>query len=380
MLNQSNYELIENHVPVQITSKKSQDTQKIPLIYVLHSSQLYGTEKMALITIEGLLEQYQPIIFAPPGPLLAEAQRQGITIECFHNSRQLGLQLRPYLAKYHQLAFIATGVSHSILFTLWNLVYRRRVVHLHLVHGGTDERLSYGRKRILNHFPVKLVANSQFVQERLEFHGVSRDNIKVVENFLTGSQIESLPKRQPFVESGVKRIVIVSRLDPIKRVDLLFDALDAVPELGEFEFRLLGTGSNMKQIMERSTHHPNTFVEGFSEQVGEVMANSDLLLHLCPVEPFGLVILEAMAVGIPVLVPNQGGASSIVEPEVSGFHFTANDPLDLAHCLLKLRQAPADLLNKMVTNAHQRLTSQFSQSRGVISYRQLLKMDEANMT
>ena len=44
--------------------------------------------------------------------------------------------------------------------------------------------------------------------------------------------------------------------------------------------------------------------------VAAAIADADLLVHLCPVEPFGLAILEAMAAAVPVLVPNSGGAVS----------------------------------------------------------------------
>ena len=43
------------------------------------------------------------------------------------------------------------------------------------------------------------------------------------------------------------------------------------------------------------------------------MAEADLLVHTCPAEPFGLVILEAMAVNLPVLVTDAAGWSAIVQ-------------------------------------------------------------------
>ena len=75
---------------------------------------------------------------------------------------------------------------------------------------------------------------------RLQVHGVHPQQIKTIENFLLNSQLEIIPKRQPFTKPGINRIVIVSRLDPIKRVDLLFDALDYCPELAHLEFHIQG--------------------------------------------------------------------------------------------------------------------------------------------
>ena len=51
----------------------------------------------------------------------------------------------------------------------------------------------------------------------------------------------------------------------------------------------------------------------------------DLLVHTCAEEPFGLVVLEAFAAGVPVLVPNAGGSASLVCDGDTGFHFAASE-------------------------------------------------------
>jgi hypothetical protein len=65
------------------------------LLYALHSGNLYGTERMALATLEGLLDEFDPIVFAPPGAALQEAQRRGIPGFAFRNPLEFALQLRP---------------------------------------------------------------------------------------------------------------------------------------------------------------------------------------------------------------------------------------------------------------------------------------------
>ena len=50
-----------------------------------------------------------------------------------------------------------------------------------------------------------------------------------------------------------------------------------------------------------------------SADIPRHMAEADLLVHTCPAEPFGLVILEAMAVNLPVLVTDAAGWSAIVQ-------------------------------------------------------------------
>lgn len=343
-------------------------------LYALHSGNLYGTERMALVTLDGLRDDFDPVLFAPPGPALLEAGRLGFGVEAFRGPLQFARRLLPHLLAERRIAFAATGVMHSLVFLSLNLVFRRRNLHLHLVHGGTDERDSYGRKRLLKYWPITLVAVSEFVRERLIANGADPAKIVVAENFLPLAQIERTPRRPPFAEAGVRRVVVVSRVDPIKRIDLLLDALDRHPELGRLQFRVLGTGWDLDSLRRRAAeHHPNVEFEGFCPDVAAALVEADLLLHLCPVEPFGLAILEAMAAGVPVLLPDRGGAADLVEPGVSGFHFAADDVEALAAALRRLEQLPSVTLNAIVAAADERLRQRYSDRAGLARYRRLLE-------
>ncbi|MFO1417773.1 MAG: glycosyltransferase family 4 protein [Methylotetracoccus sp.] len=343
------------------------------LLYALHSGNLYGTERMALATAQGLREDFDPVLFAPPGPALGEAQRLGIAAHPFHNSRDLLRALAGELRRPRPVAFFATAITHSLLFIALNAWFRRPSRHLHLVHGGTDERLSYGRKRWLNGRAVTLVAVSEFVRSRLLSHGVRPDQIRVIENFLPDAQIAATPRRAAF-DRTASRVILVSRIDPIKRVDLLLDTLDREPALAELRFDIYGTGWDYEALRQRAQRdHPNVEFHGFTDQVAEAMTRADVLLHLCPEEPFGLAILEAIAAGVPVLVPDSGGAGALIEPDVSGFHFHANDAADLASRLLALRALDSPRLNAIVAAADARLRERYSGTARLPEYRVLIE-------
>lgn len=326
---------------------------------------------MALATACGLSAEFSPLILAPPGPALAEAARLGFATAAFSSSSEFLRLMHRQVAAHRAFAFLATGLQHSLACLGWNAIYRRRVAHLHMVHGGADESLSYGRKRILNYFPVRFVAVSDFVRERLLAHRVRASQISVIENFLADS--DSRPQRGTFGEPGIQRAVVISRVDPIKKVDLLLDAIAAMPQLQSLPIRVLGAGWDLERLAARAAHdHPNVSFPGFRAAAAEELAASDLLIHLCPTEPFGLAILEAMAAGVPVLAPNAGGAGALVEDGVTGFHFRAGDPRDLAGRIAQLRAAPAALLNRVTEAARALLRTRFSPAGRVADYRLLL--------
>lgn len=354
---------------------------RIPLLYVLHSGNLYGTERMAIATAHRLRDEFQTTIAAPPGPALGAAAAHGFATREFVGARSLAPIIRRFLGQHHDLVgrgdprrvFIATGVSHSLLFWVLSRLHRGRCAHLHLVHGGTDERLSYGRKRLLNRLGVRFVAVSAFVQERLLAHRVRASRITVIENFLDDDYAAALPRRRADRPWTLERVQIISRVDPIKRIDLLFDAIDAEPRLARFHFTIYGEGWDYDRLRDRARQsYPMLEFAGFDPRAVDCLREADLLLHLCPVEPFGLAILEAMTAGVPVLVPDRGGAGSLVTDGVSGFHFRADDPRALSARLLAITDLDAAAFQVIAQGASLLLSSRFDPAARAQDYRTLI--------
>jgi glycosyltransferase involved in cell wall biosynthesis len=344
-----------------------------PLLYSLHSGNLYGTERMALATALGLNDEFETTFVAPEGPFHAEARRLGFRTIVFQTPLRFAADIRRFFAENPRAAAIGTRVLHTMAAAFWSRLYRRPCANIQVIHGGADERLSYGRKKWLNRLGTKQVAVSNYVRERMLVHGAESESLSVIENFLTPERVEESPRRRPFASGGIRKVVIVSRLDPIKRIDVLLDALDLAPALGELEFDIYGSGSDEQLLRSRAlTTHPNVHFRGFDSDIPGRVSESDLLLHLCPEEPFGLAILEAMAARVPVLVPDSGGAGAIVEPGKTGFHFHANDPLHLAAQLQYIQRAPGELLNQMVDGATGSLQTRFSAGCGTAQYRKLI--------
>ncbi|MGD0461406.1 MAG: glycosyltransferase family 4 protein [Tepidisphaeraceae bacterium] len=347
-----------------------------PVLYVLHSSQLYGTERMALATARGLADEFETIFIAPPGAALVEAERLGFQTCRYRTSKDLALVLGPLLKRYPSLTFVATGPRYNLVCIALNVFYRRRIKQIQMVHGGAGLRKDYARKKVLNLFNITFVVVSPWSKQMLIDHGVRRP-IHVITNFLAPEMAAKLPRRAKYDQSGVRKVVLVSRVDPVKRLDVLLDALDRRPkELDDLSFRVFGLGPDLEKLRERARRtHPNVQFAGFSDNVAAELAGADLLLHTCPIEPFGLAILEAMAARVAALVPDQGGATTLIDDGVSGFTFRADNPDHLAQRLLELKQAPAELLNRMVANASAKVDAEFSASAALQRYREVFAPD-----
>jgi glycosyltransferase involved in cell wall biosynthesis len=329
---------------------------------------------MALATMVELADQYDGTLFAPAGPVHKEATRLGFRSYLFNSQYNLLCQLVPVVRVQRNIAYFATAVPHSLIMVLLGFLFRIRVAHIHMVHGGTDERLSYGRKKLLRFFRIRFVAVSDFVRMRLVAHDAPRKQIEVIENFLATDYTAQIPQRGAFDKIGVRRAIVISRIDPIKRIDLLLDAMDQQPALAALPIRILGAGSDFDQLKARaSANNPNVEFVGVSNSVGRELASTDLLIHLCPDEPFGLAILEAFTAGVPVLVPNTGGAGSLVEHGKTGLKFKANSVEDLARQLQYLMNMPASILNRIAGSAREQLDTRFQPHAQGNRYRNLIQ-------
>jgi alpha-1,6-mannosyltransferase len=109
-------------------------------------------------------------------------------------------------------------------------------------------------------------------------------------------------------------MLYTGRLAPEKNLGLLLDTLQELQERGGRDWRLVvvGDGVQRRQFVaeaERRTPGRLSWLGHIRDrqELARVYANCDLFLHPNPREPFGIAPLEAMASGLPVVVPDQGG-------------------------------------------------------------------------
>lgn len=101
---------------------------------------------------------------------------------------------------------------------------------------------------------------------------------------------------------------------------------------------------------------------GAREDISAIMQSVDLLVVNSNAEPFGLVILEAMACGTPVLATAVDGIPEIIEHDQNGRLFPPGDETALAQAIVSLARRPA-LRAQLAGRGKQHVAAHFSADR-----------------
>lgn len=154
------------------------------------------------------------------------------------------------------------------------------------------------------------------------------------------------PSRVPQRDPGAIRIAMVGRLTPWKGQDVLLRALPllrdrpaAVDLVGGSFFGEQDYRAQLERIV-AELRLPVEFA-GHVDDPGPYFARADIAVHCSVIaEPFGQVVVEAMAAGCAVVAAAAGGPTEIVRPEVDGLLVPPGDPIALAAALDRLIADP----------------------------------------
>jgi glycosyltransferase involved in cell wall biosynthesis len=139
---------------------------------------------------------------------------------------------------------------------------------------------------------------------------------------------------------------VVARLAPQKGHRVLFDALPAVrTAVPDVHVRLVGheelsTAAELRAYAAGRGVDDLVAFEGFRADVAAVLADLDVFVLPSLWEGFGLVLLEAMAAGRPVVASNVGPIPEIVVDGVTGLLVPPGDAAALAEALVRLLRDP----------------------------------------
>ncbi|YCA44671.1 N-acetyl-alpha-D-glucosaminyl L-malate synthase BshA [Bacillus sp. JZ8] len=201
--------------------------------------------------------------------------------------------------------------------------------------------------------------------------------IHTIHNFIeqkeeTGEDV-SLLKKEYGIKEGEKVLIHVSNFRQVKRVTDVVRAFYHVQQKVDAKLLLVGDGPEMTAVcylVKDLDIVDKVLFLGKQENVDDLYAISDLKLLLSEKESFGLVLLEAMANGVPCIGTNIGGIPEVIEDGKTGYICEVGNYEEAAEKALSLLQNDS-LYEEMSASALRSVWSKFSSKDIVAQYEEL---------
>ena len=215
---------------------------------------------------------------------------------------------------------------------------------------GLGYRLYLKVEDFLSRFADWSVSNSQAGQEYLIQRGIDPSRIKVIYNGINLSRLthdeESVwqVSQRLGVPSGGKVVGMMARLFPVKNHAMFLQAAALINKaIPETRFAILGDGPLRNHLEEFSVGlglSSKAVFFGEQRDVGTYLSAFDIAALTSDAEGCSNSLLEAMALGKPVVATNVGGNREVVQHGETGFLIPPRNSQALAEAIITLIQNP----------------------------------------
>jgi D-inositol-3-phosphate glycosyltransferase len=242
----------------------------------------------------------------------------------------------PLVHIYHTLAFMKNRVLES---------------------GNREHPLRLRSEQQLAQFSDAIISSSGHeMQCLIDEYGMPRSKIKVIYPGVNQTLFTPVDGERTSLEmkrrKGERILLYVGRIDPVKGLMSVIDALSLLKRgdtslYGLLKLVIIGGGRKDKELLQNKEYNrlqgavKKKNLEGKiiflgskkQSQLRRYYSASDALIVPSLYESFGLVAVEALASGIPVIVSKIGELGFLVREGKNGFAFHPNDPASLADCI-----------------------------------------------
>lgn len=236
---------------------------------------------------------------------------------------------------------------------------------------------------ILKRSNAIIASSPQEVKNILDLYKVSGENIELIRAGVDKNLFKPISYNRAKKATNLSHenlILFVGRITKAKGLSILFYALSDVKEKFKKDMKLVVIGGDVSGIMHSEQEKKEK--ERLKKLI-KTLNIEDNVMFLGPVEreklpfyysladicvipslyeTFGLVAVEAMSCGAPVIASRVGGLKHTIKEGYSGLHFVPGRSDSLAKTLLNLLEHP-ERLKKMKTNARKRAAIEFSLER-----------------
>ncbi|MDH4221988.1 MAG: N-acetyl-alpha-D-glucosaminyl L-malate synthase BshA [candidate division Zixibacteria bacterium] len=196
-----------------------------------------------------------------------------------------------------------------------------------------------------------ITAVSEFLKKiTLSEFNLNKD-IEMIPNFVDTERFKpSMDKRQrkQFARDEEKILMHISNFRPVKRTEDVIKIFKLINEEIPSKLILIGDGPDLSKVLLLSKEleiEDRVISLGGQDYVENLLPLADLFLLPSEQESFGLVALEAMSCGLPVIATNVGGLPEVVSDGIDGYLLPLGDVRSMAEKGIELLSSENRLRN-----------------------------------
>ncbi|MEH7484946.1 glycosyltransferase family 4 protein, partial [Neobacillus drentensis] len=221
-----------------------------------------------------------------------------------------------------------------------------------------EEKTPFIFTHLLNKYVERIITVSEFEKRNLVKAGIKPDKITTVYNGVDLKQFAFHRK-----ERGESfKVGILARLSEEKNHELFIMIADRLRHIPNLMFYIAGDGPEHEKITNMIQSHNllhKVKMVGVVYNPEEFIKEMDLLLLTSYREVFPMVILEAMAVGTPIISINRGGIGEAIIGNKTGFLVNEHSVEEFCNKILDI-ESNEDVRNQFIENARTKVQTDFS--------------------
>ncbi len=204
-----------------------------------------------------------------------------------------------------------------------------------------------------------------------------KKEIQTIYNFIDEQRYQRIEqtdlKERLNIPAHHKVLIHISNFRKVKNIPDIVKSFKRITENTAATLLLVGEGPEkeaIEQLVRTLGLEQQVIFTGKRDDLAELLSISDLMMHLSEKEAFGLVLLEALACGVPSVATTCGGIPEVIKDGVNGFLVSLGDIEGAAQKALTLLGDQA-LHEAFVTNGIQLAREKFNSETIVEQYEKL---------
>ncbi len=311
------------------------------------------------------------------GPVGDQIREKGIAVTAFAARGRADLSILPRLVKLIRREQIDTVFSFLVHANALAAAASLRCKGVRFIQSiQTTQpypRWHWWVQRAAAHAAQKVVVTSSSVAQIAEQRAdVPREKIVVIHNALDPQTFGQISRE----EGSGRRVGFIGRLDPVKRIGDLIQAVSMLPT--DTTLDIFGEGAERSAIEAEITRfnlNNRMILHGAIADPAQALRKIDLLVLPSLAEGFGLVLIEAMAAGVPVIGTDVGGIRDVIRDGDNGLLVPVKNPAEIAAAISKIF-ADSALRRRLVAGGRATVQERFTWETVMPAYRRVLGLEQ----